>query len=353
MTPLIPLKKRNGYEKKTANFSKMINKKLKIFPIFLRTPDSRFRNLLNPSILLRDYCSIFKTLRYLDPDAIVCFYVNNAFPLVVLKKVLGYSLFVVATGGDINLHEGLSYSLVRNLIYRHSNSVFAFSNELKEKIKRESGHDAIVASTGVDSSFFVPLKSKGKLREKWGFKQKDLLILTVCNLVKQKGVDVIVKSISILKNFVKHEIKLAIVGEGPERKTIEKLASMLDVRQNVVFLGFRNREELRELYNVADLFVLASYSEGLPFVLLEAMACKSVCVSTKVGDVARVVTEGSNGFLVDCGDPRALAGKMEEILSLPEDNICSVRNNARNTIMENFDFRVSTRNMTEIVTRTI
>ncbi len=349
MTPLIPLRKRNEYEKKTANFCKMTNKKLRIYPIFLKTPDSRFRNLLNPSILFRDWCSIFTTLEYLDPDAIICFYVNDAYPLVLLKKILGYSLFVVATGGDINLHEGLLYSLVRNLIYQHSDSVFAFSNELRDKIERESGYEAIVIPTGVDSSFFIPLDSRGVLREKWGFKQKDLVILTVCNLVKHKGVDIIIKSISILKNLAKHEIKLTIVGEGPERKAIEELASMLDLKQNVVFLGFRNREELLELYNIADLFVLASYSEGLPFVLLEAMACKSVCVSTNVGDIGKVITDGANGFLVDCGDPITLAEKIEKILSLPEDNICSIRRGARNTIVENFDFRVSTRTMTEII----
>ena len=69
------------------------------------------------------------------------------------------------------------------------------------------------------------------------------------------------------------------------------------------------------------------------------MACKSVCVSTNVGDIERAITDGSNGFLVDCGDPIALAKKIEKILSLPEDKICLVRNKARNTIVENFSAR--------------
>jgi len=85
--------------------------------------------------------------------------------------------------------------------------------------------------------------------------------------------------------------------------------------------------------------VLASYSEGLPFVLLEAMACGTMCVSTPVGDIGKLIRTGYNGFLVKTGDPANLADKMKEALSLPvvKRLIISVR--ARETVERDFDLQ--------------
>jgi glycosyltransferase involved in cell wall biosynthesis len=130
---------------------------------------------------------------------------------------------------------------------------------------------------------------------------------------------------------------------------LKELASSLGLEENVVFLGYRSRKELLELYNFADLFVLASYSEGLPFVLLEAMACENICVSTPVGDVRKIIREGDNGFLMKIGDSMDLAKKMWEILSLPEEQASRIRTQARKTIETEFDLRKITEKMIWVV----
>ncbi len=352
LVQLVPLAKKNDYEKKLEHFLRTEDDKLRVLTIYLRSPDSRFRNLLNPKILLADFYMIFKTLKQLKPDAIICMYILDAYPLAMLKSIFGYSLFGVATGGDINLRQGTVYELVRNFIYKRCDVVFAVSNELSQKIMKESGRKAIVVPNPIDSLFFMPQIFEGNMREKWGLRQEDFVILTVCNLVKNKGVDMIVKSISALKNDNKCKAKLIVVGEGPEKRALEELVLKLGLKLNTVFLGFRNRDELLELYNIADLFILASYSEGLPAVLLEAMACENVCISTNVGDVGRVITEGFNGFLVDCGNPIMLTKKIEEIFSLPEKQASSIRKQARKTVTENYDFRNSTKVLLEMITST-
>ena len=349
---IIPLAKKNNYEKKIKHFLKTEDVKSKVIPVYLKSPNSRFRNLLNPKILLTDFRSIFNTLKQLNPDVVICMYVLDAYPLAILKSIFGYSLFVVATGGDINLRQGLVHKLVRNFIYKRCDLIFAVSNELTHKIKKESGCNSIIVPNPIDSLFFMPRIYEGNVREKWGLDQKDFVILTVCNLVKYKGVQIIINAINALKNAVKHKVKLVVVGEGIEKKTLENLVVRLGLKQNTIFLGFRNREELLELYNIADLFILASYSEGLPAVLLEAMACENVCISTDVGDVGRVITEGFNGFLVDSGNPMMLTKKIEEIFSLPEKKISSIRKQARKTVTKNYDFRNSTKIMMEMITLT-
>lgn len=348
-TPLVPSCKRKEFENKIALFRGSKLEKLRIFPIFLETSERCFRNYLNPISVTNDLLSIFKALTYIKPTAIICSYVLDALPLVMLKRIFNYSLYVVASGGDVNLHEGILYRLVRKLIYSHSDLIFAVSNELKHKIQRESGYEAIVIPPGVDPAFFRPLNLKASLREKWGFKEKAFVVLTVCELVKHKGLDIIMKSISISNHRLRDCIKLAIVGEGPEKPALEQLASKLNLKENTIFLGFRSREELLELYNLADLFVLASYSEGMPFVLLEAMACGCVCISTNVGDISRAIIDGYNGFLIMSGDPEALAKKIERVLSPQKENIFSFRNRARSTILNNFDFRHLIRNMIELI----
>jgi len=140
------------------------------------------------------------------------------------------------------------------------------------------------------------------------------------------------------------------VGEGPEERDLRGLASSLGLDENVTFLGYRSRSELLDLYNLADLFVLASYSEGLPFVLLEAMACGDVCVATPVGDIGKVIRDGDNGFLIKVGDPTDLAEKLWGIFSLPEEEASTIRAHARKTIEEEFDLRKVAEKMIQIVT---
>ena len=99
---------------------------------------------------------------------------------------------------------------------------------------------------------------------KWKLGKDDVVVLTVCNLVKHKGVHVLIEALGDLqKRMPSSRIRLLVVGEGPEERNLKKQSSDLGLSENTLFLGSRTRNELLELYNIADLFVLASYSEGL------------------------------------------------------------------------------------------
>jgi len=309
-------------------------------PVFLSTSDFRFRNFLNPVALFRDSKNIFQALRALDPDAVVGYYALHAVPLAIFKKLFKYVLSVVATGGDINLHSGQPYSTVRKFIYSQSDLVFAVSTDLQEKMRREWGQQPILLHTGIDPSFFRNLESKDSLRPKWKLGKDDVVVLTVCNLVKHKGVHVLIEALGDLqKRMPRSRIRLLVVGEGPEERNLKKQSYDLGLSENAIFLGSRTRKELLELYNIADLFVLASYSEGLPFVLLEAMACETTCISTPVGDIGKVIRMGYNGFLAKVGDSTDLADRMKEALSLQVEKRFTICVRARETVERDFDLR--------------
>lgn len=319
-----------------------------VIPVFLSTSDSRFRNFLNPIALFRDSKNIFRALRALDPDAVVGFYALHAVPLAIFKKLFKYVLSVVATGGDINLHRGQPYSTVRKFIYSQSDLVFAVSTDLQEKMRREWGQQPILLHTGVDPSFFRNLESKDRLRQKWELETDDLVVLTVCNLVKHKGVHVLIEALGDLqRRMPSSKIRLLVVGEGPEERNLKKQSSDLGLSENAIFLGSRTRKELLELYNTADLLVLASYSEGLPFVLLEAMACEITCISTPAGDIGKVIRTGYNGFLAKTGNPTDLADRMQEALSLDDEKRFAICSRARETVERDFDLRRITLTMVQ------
>jgi glycosyltransferase involved in cell wall biosynthesis len=101
-------------------------------------------------------------------------------------------------------------------------------------------------------------------------------------------------------------VTLVLVGDGPLRAELEDLADTLGLRDKILFLG--HRTDVRLLYAAFDLFALVSLKEGLPMVLLEAMATGLSVVVTPVGAIPQVVTDGEQGYLVPIDDYAALAG---------------------------------------------
>lgn len=335
IAPLVRLRDKANYQEAISQLNRS-SSNIRVDPTYLRSPDVKFRNLLNPNVLLSDFLSIVNLIRRSKPDVIVCFYVLHAYPLVLLKKFFRFSLCVVAMGSDVNLQNTFLDRLVKNVIYHNSDLIFANSWSLKNKIEKERHSNVIVVPSSADPSFFKPLNSRTQLRRKWRIQPWKRVVLTVCRLDKNKGVDILMRSIKLLNS---DDVDLLIAGDGEERKSLEKLSASLGIQKNVAFLGFRERAELLELYNLADVFALASYSEGLPRVLIEAMACGCVPIVTNVGSAAKVVVDGFNGFTVRPGNYEEFAERINNIMLLPEEKLGIMRSRARRAVKHDFDSR--------------
>ncbi len=112
------------------------------------------------------------------------------------------------------------------------------------------------------------------------------------------------------------EATLCLVGDGPERETAELLASRLGIIRDVLFVGYQR--DVAPYYAFFDAFVLASANEGTPVVAIEALAAARPVVSTRVGGVPDVVTDGEDGILVPEGDVSGLAAALERLADDPE-----------------------------------
>lgn len=347
--PLVAVRDRTMFEKRLARINGLAEMNMRIRPVFLQSPNSRLRNMLDPRILLTDFCKIVRVVAELAPDAVVVFYLLQAYPAVLLKPLFRYSLYVVATGGDVNLHPAWVHRMLRRLVCWRSDLVFAVSDDLRHKIFEESGRRPVLFPTGIDTSFFRRLEPIDELRKKWNVDQKDRVILTVSNLEKHKGVDVAIEALRLLGNSATENTRLLVVGNGSERMALRKLVMDLGLGESVHFLGEIPRESLRELYSLADVFVLSSHSEGLPFSVLEAMGCGTLCVCSRVGDIPSVIEDRYNGFLATSVSPRDFAKKLRAALTMKDDEVLTMRNNARRTVMERYDLRKIAHSMIDVI----
>ena len=149
------------------------------------------------------------------------------------------------------------------------------------------------------------------------------MILSVGRFNEQKDYPNLFKAIKILKdNNLIEKVNFYVAGDGALRPYLEKTIEDLGINNNIVLLG--NRSDIPELLNQADFFVLSSRHEGLPTVVIEAMACETFVVATDCGGSAEIL--GETGILVPIEDSEALAKGLEQAMSLTEDQI---RNNGK------------------------
>jgi glycosyltransferase involved in cell wall biosynthesis len=156
------------------------------------------------------------------------------------------------------------------------------------------------------------------------------MILAVGRLSEEKAFDELIRAVAPLSNA-----KLMIVGEGHDRPRLEALIQELNLNNRVTLAGWRS--DVRQLYQAADVLALSSHREGLPNVLLEALALETPVVSTDVNGIPRLIQHDVNGLLVKPGDVNAMTASLQTLLGSVELQ-ARFRVAGRNTVLERFSF---------------
>lgn len=142
-------------------------------------------------------------------------------------------------------------------------------------------------------------------------------ILYVGRLAAGKGLPILFESLIALKSSYPN-FTLDVVGDGSDRENLEALVEQFGLSTQVNFLGYKSQSEVREQLQRVDIFVLPSFSEGVPVVLMEAMAAGVPVVATKVGGICELVDDGVNGFLATPGDHQSLTAYLGQLLADPQ-----------------------------------
>jgi colanic acid/amylovoran biosynthesis glycosyltransferase len=164
-------------------------------------------------------------------------------------------------------------------------------------------------------------------------------ILFVGRLVPEKGHAVLLEAVALLEKRGR-SANLTLAGDGPSRPVLEQLAEELGIAARTSFLGSVGQDEIHALYVNASIFCLPSFAEGLPTVLMEAMAMELPVVSTRITGVPELVEDARTGLLVTPGRPDLLADALERLLTdLP---LCrELGANARKKVIREFNATTS------------
>jgi glycosyltransferase involved in cell wall biosynthesis len=150
-----------------------------------------------------------------------------------------------------------------------------------------------------------------------GGKPDELRLLAVGRLNPVKGHAILLQALAELRTRGT-SATLAIVGDGPKRQDLEELAGRLGLGDAVTFTGAVGQDGIAAHYEAADVLVHASFAEGIPVVLMEAMAHRLPVVAAGVMGVAELVRDGENGVLVRPGRPDELADAVERLAEDPD-----------------------------------
>lgn len=124
-----------------------------------------------------------------------------------------------------------------------------------------------------------------------------------------------------------------IAGDGPEKESILRLIRTLGIQERMFFCGVR--KNVKEFYQNIDCLVIPSFTEGLPYVMLEAMACGIPIIGTSVGDIPLLIQDEVTGYLVPPGEIDAIARRMRDIVAGPEKALIMAEA-AKKLVRENF-----------------
>lgn len=170
---------------------------------------------------------------------------------------------------------------------------------------------------GVDvNKYTIPtLEERKQARGKYGLSLEEKILGFIGRVEKEKGIDDILSAAKLLKGST-DGIKYMIIGDGPYLHEYKEKVSKAELKDSFVFTGFI--DSTKELFSLFDIFVFPSRREGLPVVVMEAMAAGVPVVASKVRGCVDIIENNADGFLVEQGDIDGLVSAVNKLIKSPE-----------------------------------
>jgi len=201
----------------------------------------------------------------------------------------------------------------------------------------------VVSRLGVDTATFLPPPQSAS--------KEAFEILCVGRLTPAKGQHLLIDAADRLARQGRN-VLLRLVGSGPDEASLRGHAGRLTSPMTIIFEGAVNQDRIRGMYATADVFCLPSFAEGLPVVLMEAMAMQIPCVSTKIAGIPELIRNEIDGLLVPASDLDALTEALARLMDLSE-----LRNrlaaSGRSRVLERYDLARNVDALAEIFTERI
>ncbi len=283
------------------------------FPLFFHLP-KLFLNQLGWFLWKSVREHIGRVCREFQPEVVLSYWAHPDGEVAArTAATLGIPSAVIVGGSDVLLltrKAGRRRRVVQAL--RQCDGVLCVSNGLAEAVA-ELGIDRQKIFTfqqGVDPNLFRP-GSRSLARRQLGIAEERQVLLWVGRMVPVKALNVLLEAFALACRW-NPLLHLYLLGDGPERGRVQRLVKVLQLQERVHLVGAVEHSKTAQWYRAANATVLASWSEGLPNVLRESLACGTPFVSTNVGSVAEIADPGCS-ILVPPGNVETLADALLRI----------------------------------------
>lgn len=212
-----------------------------------------------------------------------------------------------------------SYFMTQKPVLLHSRGIVTVSRRVSEDLGRWFGRSVIgkckTIHNGVDIERFRPDPAGRRIvRGRHAIRENEAVLLTLGRVTREKGHHLLIEALAALRRGAP-DIRLMVVGEGESLDRLKDMANRLGLSESVIFAGPVDNAETASYYNASDIFVFPTLTvEGLPFVLLEAMACGKPVIASAIGGTVEVIRDGENGILIRPGDKTAMARQIDALI---------------------------------------
>jgi colanic acid/amylovoran biosynthesis glycosyltransferase len=257
-------------------------------------------------------------------SATVALIVTHVFPVTMSFGVYGFG----------ELHNPSQTHLaerIQGAVFVRSISRFG-RGQLMLSCGRDEWSKLVYVPLGIDAAEFAPLPARNP--------SPPPNILCVGRLAPEKGQSLLLEAMAAL-NASGFPLHLTLVGDGPDRNFLERRAAELGIGGRVEFAGWIDEARLMGLYASTDVFVLPSLAEGIPMVLIEAMAMQIPCVAPCIAGIPELIESGVHGMLYSVADVNELSSHLRTLLQSP-DLMERIGRQARVRVLRDYDMARNT-----------
>ncbi len=287
------------------------------------------RGLLRHLAYFIEACTVVAWARDEKIEHVHAHFGTNPTTVVMLAKVLGgpsYS-FTVHGPDEFDMPEFIALGeKIRRSAFTVAISSFGRS-QLLRRISYEHWHKVVIVRCGLEKAFssgdITPIDEARRF-------------VCVGRLCEQKGQMLLIDAMRQLFDEG-HEFDLVLAGDGPMRQEIEQRIERLHLSSHVKITGWISSEQVREQIVGARALVLPSFAEGLPVVIMEAMALKRPIITTSIAGIPELVVSGKTGWLVPAGTVAPLKQVMQDCLQAPLEDLRLMGEAARQQVLLQHD----------------
>lgn len=297
---------------------------------------------------ISDYYALKKCIHKLDFEKYENIIIQTPEVLLALPKKFLSKVILIMPGVENPLSIS-RYKIARNFQKSYDKLFFnraykvrkilaaADMQSIKKFIERSNGlitpQQISQFPTRYDSNIFN-IKDTISLRKQYGFSLDTKILVTTGRLNWFKGWKFMIDSLVVFLQSNPNTI-LFFIGDGEDRNKIETYISDLHLSKHVKLIGYQSLNVIADYLNMANLFIMGSYKEGWSTSLVEAVACGTPCVVTEFSSATEMVHDNINGYVIMERSEQLFAKKMNNALSLPNENILQAANQIQNLAVSN------------------